>query len=160
MTVKILPVEPEDREWVRQFLLDYNHSLRVVSRGMLHFPGQLPGFKGVIDEAPMGLLTYTISGGEMEVVTLHAAERRRGLGAALLAAARELAKAKRCERLWLITTNDNRPAIAFYKGQGMEQVAVHHNALELSRRLKPEIPLIGLDGMPIRDEIEFEYRFV
>lgn len=35
-------------------------------------------------------------------------------------------------------------------------VAVHRNALELSRRLKPGIPLIGDDGIPLRDEIELE----
>jgi hypothetical protein len=35
-------------------------------------------------------------------------------------------------------------------------VAVHRNALEKSRKLKPEIPLIGNDGIPIRDEIELE----
>jgi hypothetical protein len=35
-------------------------------------------------------------------------------------------------------------------------VAIHRDALELSRRLKPQIPLIGLDGIPLRDEIELE----
>jgi hypothetical protein len=40
----------------------------------------------------------------------------------------------------------------------MTLVAVHENALEQSRRLKPEIPLMGLEGRPLRDEIEFEYR--
>ena len=35
-------------------------------------------------------------------------------------------------------------------------VAVHPNAMEESRRLKPEIPPTGNDGIPIRDEIEFE----
>jgi hypothetical protein len=40
----------------------------------------------------------------------------------------------------------------------MRLVAVHREALERSRKLKPEIPLIGLGGEPIRDEIEFEYR--
>jgi hypothetical protein len=34
--------------------------------------------------------------------------------------------------------------------------ALHHNAIDLSRKLKPEIPLIGMDGIPIRDEIELE----
>ena len=29
--------------------------------------------------------------------------------------------------------------------------------LEESRKLKPEIPLVGIGGQPIRDEIEFEY---
>jgi hypothetical protein len=38
-------------------------------------------------------------------------------------------------------------------------VAVHPNALEQSRQLKPEIPLIGLDGIPLRDEIELELVF-
>lgn len=37
-------------------------------------------------------------------------------------------------------------------------VAVHRNALERSRALKPEIPLVGQHGIPLRDEIELEYR--
>jgi hypothetical protein len=32
----------------------------------------------------------------------------------------------------------------------------HRNALERSRELKPEIPLYGVDGIRIRDEIELE----
>ncbi|MBX2998099.1 MAG: hypothetical protein KF893_06265 [Caldilineaceae bacterium] len=30
------------------------------------------------------------------------------------------------------------------------------NALARSRQLKPQIPLVGLDGIPLRDEIELE----
>jgi hypothetical protein len=30
--------------------------------------------------------------------------------------------------------------------------------VEQSRKLKPEIPLIGNDGIPIRDEIELEMK--
>jgi hypothetical protein len=33
-------------------------------------------------------------------------------------------------------------------------VAVHRDALEESRKLKPDLPLIGMDGIPLRDEIE------
>jgi ribosomal protein S18 acetylase RimI-like enzyme len=61
-----------------------------------------------------------------------------------------------CRRLWLITTNDNTPAIRFYQRQGMRVVAVHHNAIVDARRIKPEIPEFGVDGQPICDEIEFE----
>jgi len=32
----------------------------------------------------------------------------------------------------------------------------HRNALEISRQLKPEIPLIGANGIPLRDEIELD----
>ena len=36
---------------------------------------------------------------------------------------------------------------------------VHRNAIADSRRLKPEIPLTGENGIPIRDEIELEIIF-
>jgi hypothetical protein len=58
--------------------------------------------------------------------------------------------------MWLITTNDNMAALRFWQKRGFMLVAVYTNALEQSRKLKPEIPLIGLDGIPLRDEIELE----
>jgi hypothetical protein len=60
--------------------------------------------------------------------------------------------------MWLITTNDNHPAIRFYERRGMSVVAVHRDAVTKARGLKPEIPELGIDGTPIRDEIEFEVR--
>ena len=70
-----------------------------------------------------------------------------------MAAARE----RRCGRLWLVTTNDNGPAIQFYRNRGMRLAAVHHGAVDAARRdLKPEIPLHGVGGVPIHDEVEFE----
>ena len=62
----------------------------------------------------------------------------------------------RCRRLWLITTNDNVPAIEFYKRRGLRLAAVHHGAIAESRKLKPEIPLFGVGGRAIEDEVEFE----
>jgi hypothetical protein len=47
-------------------------------------------------------------------------------------------------------------ALRFYQKRGFVLVAVHKNALEVSRKLKPAIPLIGNDGIPLRDEIELE----
>jgi RimJ/RimL family protein N-acetyltransferase len=67
-----------------------------------------------------------------------------------------LAEQAACQRIWLITTNDNMPALRFYQKRGFRLVAVHQNALDYSRTLKPEIPLIGLEGIPLRDEIELE----
>ena len=42
--------------------------------------------------------------------------------------------------------------------RGFRTVAVHSDAVSESRKLKPEIPEIGIDGIPIRDEIEMELR--
>ena len=89
-------------------------------------------------------------------VTLHAAVAGRGLGSRLLAAARDRARDLQCRRLWLITTNDNEPAIAFYTHWGMRLAAVHRGAIAASRKLKPEISQVGVGGRPIEDEVEFE----
>jgi hypothetical protein len=62
------------------------------------------------------------------------------------------------ERLWLITTNDNSRAQRFYERVGFRLVGVHQGAVERSRELKPEIPLVSADGTPIRDELEYEFR--
>ena len=70
-----------------------------------------------------------------------------------------IAKAKKLglKRIWGITTNDNLEAIQFYKNRGFRIAATYLNAIALSRKLKPEIPEIGLQGIPIRDEIEIEH---
>jgi ribosomal protein S18 acetylase RimI-like enzyme len=158
MTIDIRPVEPADRDWVRNTLLTEFGSLRVVTRGRMHQADQLPGFLAAMDGERAALLTYHVDGGELEVVTLNAAIRGKGLGASLLATALGEARRLGCTRLWLITTNDNEPAQRFYARRGMHLVAVHRNAIMESRKIKPEIPLTGINGIPILDEVEFEYR--
>jgi ribosomal protein S18 acetylase RimI-like enzyme len=148
--IEVRQVEASDDSWVHDFLLAHNRSLRVVSRGVLYQADELPGFIASLDGVPAALLTFHVAAEDFEVVTLHAAQRGRGLGSALLAAGRERARQLGCRRLWLITTNDNEPAIAFYRHEGMTLIAVHENALERSRQLKPEIPLTGLEGRPLR----------
>jgi ribosomal protein S18 acetylase RimI-like enzyme len=104
----------------------------------------------------LGLLTYRFEDDACEIVSLNALTRGRGVGTALLSAAREVAADAGCRRIWLVTTNDNTPAMRFYERRGFRQSAVYRDALDRSRVLKPEIPEIGLNGVPIRDEIEYE----
>jgi len=107
-------------------------------------------------ETPVGLLTYRLYDDQCEIVTLHSAVEGIGVGSALIAAARERATAAGAKRLWLITTNDNLAALKFYQKRGFALRAVHPNALDAVRQIKPHVPLIGLDGIPLRDEIELE----
>ena len=135
-----------------------NHwvSVKVVSRGRLHDADQLPGFIALMDGERVGLATYRIHSDECEIVTLNSLREGIGIGTALIEAVRSVAISNKCRRVWLITTNDNLQALRFYQRRGFSIVAVHRNALEQSRKLKPEIPLIGLDGIPLRDELELE----
>jgi GNAT superfamily N-acetyltransferase len=100
------------------------------------------------------VLLYVIRDAECEVVVLISLVRRTGVAAALLGAVEGTARDAGCRRLWLVTTNDNQPAIDFYSARGWSLKAVHENAVTEARRLKPEIPDLGHNGVPIRDEFE------
>jgi len=117
-------------------------------------PPDLPDSETVL--SPAGLATYRIEGGECELVSLDSLVERRGVGSALIAAVHEAALAAGCQRLWLITTNDNAAAQQFYERRGFRLVAIHKGAMAVSRRLKPCIPLVGLQGIPLEDELEYE----
>jgi ribosomal protein S18 acetylase RimI-like enzyme len=94
--------------------------------------------------------------GSCEVISIDALEEGRGIGSALLLAVVYAAGSAGCRRVWLITTNDNVNALRFYQKRGFRLVALYPDAVTASRRIKPEIPLVGNDGIPLRDELELE----
>ena len=141
---------------VKNFIQDQWGSTRVVSKGRMFDPSELEGFAAVADEKVVGLVTFRVERDECEVVTLNSLSEGTGTGSSLLNAVRDTAIKARCRRLWLITTNDNLSALRFYQKWGLRITAIYPNALERSRMLKPEIPLLGKEGIPIRDEIELE----
>jgi hypothetical protein len=74
-----------------------------------------------------------------------------------VAAARSVAAAHACRRIWVLTTNDNVDALRFYQRRGFRLGALRPGAVDEARRTrKPEIPEIGDHGIPLRDEIELE----
>ncbi len=156
MPLLIREIAADDRPWIRQFLIERWASPLMVTRGRIHDTDRLPGYIAEIDGEKVGLLTYRKENGACEVVTIDSIRSRHGVGTALLDAVRANAALHGCRRLWLVTTNDNLPALAFYKSSGFTVAAIHEGAMDEARRLKPEIPEIGIDGVPIRDEIELE----
>jgi GNAT superfamily N-acetyltransferase len=152
----IRPIDKSDREVIIDLLTGRWGAKEVVSRGVLYDASTLPGFAAVVGDKLAGLITYDIRDDQCQIVTLDSVIEGIGIGSALIDKAADTARSRGCRRLWLITTNDNTPAIRFYQKRGFRIVAVHPNALEQSRRLKPVIPFAGLDDIPIRDEIEFE----
>lgn len=83
-------------------------------------------------------------------------EEGKGIGTLLVQAVEEHAWQHRCTVVSLITTNDNLHALKFYQKRGYYLVEILQNAVERARAVKPEIPLIGNDGIPIRDEIRLQ----
>jgi ribosomal protein S18 acetylase RimI-like enzyme len=158
--IAIRPIEPADRPWVLRFLQERWGSDRMVGHGEMFYPGEHAGFIAMRGGEPTGLLTYRIAGDACEITLIDSGIQHGGIGTTLLAAVEEAARRAGCTRLWLITTNDNLDALRFYQRRGFVLKTLHANAAEAARRLKPEIPLVGDYGIPMRDEIELEMLLV
>jgi GNAT superfamily N-acetyltransferase len=116
----------------------------------------LPGFIATLDGVSAGLLTYRDASPEWELFCIVAAAPGSGVGTALVKELVNAAKDRGIARIWLVTTNDNQRALRFYQRRGFRLCGLTPDAVHASRRLKPTIPLIGQDGIPIRDELELE----
>ncbi len=156
--MKIRQLTSTDIPWVASIVSEHFGSPEVVSRCVLHDSRALPGFVAEVATEPAGLLQYCMDTHQCEVVILISLIRRQGIGRALLKTMETMARQASCTRLWLITTNNNRGAIAFYQAVGWTQVAIHQGAVRESRHLKPMIPLYDEAGIAIEDEIEFEWK--
>ena len=153
---KIRKLGPEDKKWVKNFIIKHWGAEKVISRRKVYYPEKLAGFLAVKNKKHLGLITYNINGNSCEIITINSTIRRKGIGTALIKAVQKVAKASHCRRLWFITTNDNLYGLWFWQKRGFLLKAVHPNAIAFSRKLKPQIPKIGNFGIPIRDEIELE----
>lgn len=153
-SIRIRAIRDSDRDAVLRILTHSWGSGEIVTRGRVHHAHTYPGFVAVTGDCIVGLVTYHIRGGRCEIVSLDSLWEERGVGTRLLRAAERLARASGCHEAWLITTNDNLRALAFYQKRGWQLRRIHAGAIARSRALKPSIPQVGMDGIPLRDEIE------
>jgi len=153
------PVVDDDKEWITRLITDRWGSEVVVVHQTTYTPAELPGIVAVRMHQCVGLITFHIRGHECEIVTLDSLLPSMGIGTSLIEGVRKVAQEASCRRLWLITTNDNVQALRFYQKRGFNFVAIHTNAVESERSIKPEIPLVNEEGILIRDEIELEMIF-
>ncbi len=125
----------------------------MAGHGELVTPAEHDGF-GAGDWRGLG--TCRIGGEACEVTLREADPRGHGTGTLLLDAVCVSAREAGCSRVWLVTTNDNIDALAWYERRGFRVVEVRAGAVDRSREtLKPSIPTRNPEnGLPITDEIE------
>lgn len=154
---KIRKTTTKDRKWVWGFIKGHWGSSLIIVHGKQYFADEIEGLITVDkDGNRVGLVTYDISDNNCQIVTLNTKYENGGVGTALVNSVKKIAKDNGCERLWLITTNDNTQALRFYQKYGFTISEIRINEIENSRVMKPEIPRKGIDDIPIRDEIEME----
>lgn len=157
MKIVIKKITPLDTTWIRTFFKKHWGADFIVSRGKIHKVEELEGFVAKLKEKTIGLITYKTKDREVEIISLDSLRVKHGIGSALLQKTINHTKRQGTKRVWLITTNNNLNAIEFYRKRNFQIIKTHKNAIDLSRKLKPQIPFIDGNGTPIKDEIEMEY---
>ena len=146
--MKIDRINPQNRECVNHFIMEHWHSTKMVIREKEIDMTAVEGIVLFENNTITGLATYIIYGDNLEITSLDSIHENRGVGTMLLREVISIAQKAGCRKVVLITTNDNINALRFYQKRGFDMAHLYRNALDISRKLKPEIPL--------KHEIEFE----
>ena len=154
--MEIRPIDPADRSRIDEFIMSRWFTMKMVVRGESVDLGSADGFYACDGDGITGLITFRFSGNEMEILSLDSVPENRGTGTALLDAAVMRAKESGAGRVVLITTNDNLAALRVYQKRGFDMAHLYRNAVDRARQIKPEIPLTGMGGIPLKHEIELE----
>ena len=150
-------INEENRREVTDFIVEHWLSAEMVIHGAIVDMTKVDGIAVLENKNIIALLTFAVSGDVCEIISLDSLTEGKGIASSLIEKMIAAARQKHCKKVIVITTNDNINAIRFYQKRGFDMVKLYHNALDASRRLKPQIPLIGENGIPLRHEIEFEY---
>lgn len=151
-----IQITDENRNMVNEFIIRQWYSTKMIVRGKEIDLSTADGVIALEDNQIKGLVTYMIHEDVCEIMSLDSLEQSKGIGTILIDHVIKISKKAQCRKILLITTNDNINAIRFYQKRGFDMTHLYHNALDLSRKLKPEIPLIGENNIPLRHEIEFQ----
>ncbi|QPQ31082.1 GNAT family N-acetyltransferase [Lysinibacillus sp. JNUCC 51] len=150
----VIPIQQLPQDDVLQFFKEHWGSTEMVISSGIYDCSKLDGFAYVDEQnSILGLITYIIRAEECEIISLDSIVEGKGIGSLIVQAVEHHAFEQGCSMITLITTNDNLHALKFYQKRGYYLVEIIKNAVEQARAYKPEIPLIGNDGIPIRDEI-------
>ncbi|WP_052339411.1 GNAT family N-acetyltransferase [Gorillibacterium massiliense] len=142
---------------ITRFLTVHWGSPRVVLSGGIHQCDEQNGFLTKDHEDHLiALITFSIEQEACEITSLCSIDENKGTGTALMQKVEDVAKNQGCRRIHLTTTNDNLRALGFYQKRGYRLARLNASAVERAREIKPEIPILAENGIPIRDEIVLE----
>jgi GNAT superfamily N-acetyltransferase len=151
--MRVRAKDQDDQAWIEKTLTARWGTRQIVVHGQIFDAGALPA---LIAGEGQGLATFALEeqGIFAELITLDALTPRSGIGTALIEALVQLLQDKGFKALRVTTTNDNLAALRFYQRRGFRLVSARPGAVDEARKIKPSIPFLGMDGIPLRDEIE------
>lgn len=145
-----------DRKQIDAFIREQWYTTIMIIRGKAIDMTKTEGFYFCEGESVMGLITYLVYDDVLEITSLNSLRENCGIGSRLIDMAVSEAQKRNLKKILVITTNDNINAIRFYQKRGFDMAHLFRNSMEAARKMKPEIPMIGENSIPLRHEIEFE----
>jgi ribosomal protein S18 acetylase RimI-like enzyme len=153
--VDVRELREHEQRWLRATLRERWDGEIMIGRGRVRKLDELRSLVAVDGAGErVGPATYVVEHGVAELVTIDAFEKGAGVGRRLLDALAESARAAGARRLLVMTTNDNLTSLRFYQRAGFRLLELRPGAVDEARAIKPSIPTLGHDGIPIRDEID------
>ncbi|CAM5213702.1 Acetyltransferase (GNAT) family protein OS=Ureibacillus acetophenoni OX=614649 GN=SAMN05877842_1205 PE=4 SV=1 [Ureibacillus acetophenoni] len=151
--MSIKEITKDNRKKIVSFFKEHWGSPEMVISTGIYQCDQLDGFIFEEDNEIIGLVTYVIKDHELEVISLDSIQEGKGIGTSLMEKVENVAKQKGIQIVSLVTTNDNLHALKFYQKRGYRITNVIPDAVNRARKIKPSIPLIGNEGIPLNDEL-------
>lgn len=130
----------------------------LVVYGKNYYPSKMEGLLVFQNNVVIGFLIYDKLELGYEILVFEIFKKFEGIGTFVLNEFIDIAKKMDCKKVIVMTTNDNLDALRFYQRRGFSITQIFPNALELSRKMKANIPERGDYGIPIRDEIILERK--
>ena len=146
----------QDTQWLEEKMEKDWGGLPLVIRGKKYYPHKLNGLIAEDNHNLAGFLYYEFQENDCEIIVFEIYDKFKGIGTQMLEKLKEVAKDNHCNRIYLQTSNDNLDALRFYQRRGFHICAIHINSVEVSRKIKPTIGMIGEYNIPLRDEIDLE----
>lgn len=154
--MKFERINDSNRNLIDAFIRQHWYTTTMIIRGKEIDMTKTEGFYFSEANNIIGLITFIIYENILEITSLDSLRENQGIGSRLVEAVIQEAKERNLHKVILITTNDNINAIRFYQKRGFDMTHLFRNAMDVSRKLKPEIPLLGENSIPLRHELEFE----
>ena len=145
-----------NRDLINEFIKQHWYTTTMIIRGKEIDMTKTEGFYFKEGEDIIALITYIVYDNVLEITSLDSLREKQGIGSKLIETVIHEARKRKLQKIVLITTNDNINAIRFYQKREFDMAHLYRNAMDISRKLKPEIPLVGENSIPLRHEIEFE----
>ena len=156
----IQPISEKNRQQVIDFFREHWGSSQMIISSGTYDCAMLDGYVYVEETTIIGLVTYVLHADSLEIISLDSIQEGKGIGSRLMAEVEQFAMEQAIPKIELITTNDNLQALKFNQKRGYRITHIFPNAVMEARKVKPTIPLIGNDGIPLLDEIKLQKKIV